>query len=100
MTLPTMPDGEWVSPFDLYPIVIRESRYQGAYEGDAWFAIANCHEIPEEAISEDSECQEFWLSEKAQLIGRGATPNDAVIDLVSRNPNNNSPKQHNKQTDR
>jgi hypothetical protein len=89
MTLPTTPDGGWVSPFGLYPIVIRESRYQGTYEDGAWFAIANCHEIPEEAISEDSECQEFWLSEKAQFIGRGATPNEAVIDLVSRNPNKN-----------
>jgi len=87
MTLATVLSGGRALPFNPYPIVVRQSRYGGAYEDGAWFAIANCHEIPEEAISEDSECQEFWLSEKAQFIGRGATPNDAVIDLVSRNSN-------------
>lgn len=87
MTLPTTLNGGWVSPFGLYPIVVRESRYQGAYEGDTWFAIANCHEIPEQAIGEDAECLKFWLSEQAEFIGRGATPNDAVIDLINRNPN-------------
>jgi hypothetical protein len=71
-------------PLEMYPVAIRESRYGGVYEGGAWFAIANCDYIPEDAIGSDDEACDFWSSDEAKMIGRGDTPNDAVIDLLER----------------
>ena len=71
-------------PNEMYPVAIHQSRYGGVYEGGAWFAIANCDLIPDDAIGGDDEACDFWSSDQAKMIGRGTTPNDAVLDLMER----------------
>ena len=71
-------------PLEMYPVAVRESRYGGVYEGGALFAIAKCDFIPDDAIGGDDEACDFWSSDEAKMIGRGDTPNDAVIDLLER----------------
>jgi len=70
--------------YSLYPIIIRESRYGGLYEGGRWFATARCAETPEQAIGNDAEAMSFWNSPDAFLIGVGDTPNDALANLYKR----------------
>lgn len=71
-------------PLHMYPVAVHQSRYGGVYEGDAWFAIANCQIIPDDAIGDDDEACDFWSGDEARMIGRGTTPNDAVLDLIER----------------
>lgn len=71
-------------PNEMYPVAIHQSRYGGVYESGAWFALANCDLIPDDAIGGDDEACDFWSSDQAKMIGRGATPNDAVLDLIER----------------
>lgn len=69
----------------LYPVVIRESRYSGVYEGGKWFAIAEYSEESEGLANyisgDDCEALDFWDSEEAKMIGVGDSPNDALADL-------------------
>lgn len=76
---------------DLYPIVIRQSRYSGTYEYGAWHAIANCvsetwnMEYFEYLYGDDDAAIAFWWeSEAAQKVGVGATPDKALEDLLQR----------------
>jgi len=69
----------------LYPIVISQSRYSGVYEGGTWFCIPNCESIPEDAIGDDCDCIDFWMSEKSDLIGVGNTPNLALMSMLKKN---------------
>ena len=44
-----------------YPTTIIRTRYGGVYEGGRWAALDCSHEeVPEDAISEDVPCFEFW----------------------------------------
>lgn len=70
-------------PLELYPVVVRESRYGGAYEGGAWFAYSG-YAFPSDAIGDDISCSNFWWSDRSLLIGRGDTPDGAVTDLILR----------------
>lgn len=76
--------------FSLYPIVVRQSRYSGLYEGGKWFAIGNHNEtsLSEEYLSyisgDDEGALDFWNSEIAQHIGLGDTPDEAVENLLWR----------------
>jgi|APGre2960657423_1045063.scaffolds.fasta_scaffold00044_23 hypothetical protein len=69
----------------LYPVVIRESRYSGVYEGGKWFAIAEYLEESEGLANyisgDDCEALDFWDSEEAKMIGVGDSPNDALSNL-------------------
>lgn len=69
----------------LYPIVIREARYSGVYEGGKWFAIAE-YAGESEALEnyihgDDSDALDFWDSDEAKMIGVGDSPNSALADL-------------------
>lgn len=48
---------------DYYPMIIRESRYGGAYSGGRWILTAGLHNpqkhIPS-AWGSDIDCMEFW----------------------------------------
>lgn len=80
--------------FTFYPIVIRQSRYSGVYEGGKWHAIASIDEKPNQFEKEmreydeylhgdDCDAVDFWMSEFVnQNIGIGDTPNDALYDLI------------------
>lgn len=68
----------------LYPVSIHQTRYGGVYEGrDAlWFAVSG--DVPEDAVGDDDECLDFWLSDASLLVGRGRTPNEALVNLLDR----------------
>lgn len=74
----------------MYPIIIRESRYSGAYEGGRWFAYHA--DIPltlgyyEYLEGDDCDAVDFWSSDAAKLIGVGDTPNEALADMQLKNP--------------
>ena len=67
----------------MYPIVVRETRYGGVYEGGSWFAYTG-HGFPLEAIGDDDDCSYFWASEASKQLGIGYSPNEAVEDLVQK----------------
>ena len=69
----------------LYPIVISQSRYSGVYEGGTWFCIPNCESIPEDAVGDDCDCADFWMSEKSSHIGVGNTPDSALMSMLEKN---------------
>ena len=73
---------------NLYPVQIQMTRYGGVYEGyDAlWFAFSG-EDLPEGIVGDDDECLEFWLSDASLIVGRGKTPNEALIDLIQRAKN-------------
>jgi len=76
--------------YDLYPIVIMQSRYGGAYEGGRWIAIGCFESMEKSGLSDyvsgdDDDASAFWSSEAATRIGRGPNPNSAVVDLCTRN---------------
>jgi hypothetical protein len=78
---------EDISILDLYPTVITETRYSGVYEGGRWASFPSMDDermLPEEAFGEDTECIDFWWSEKSLTIGRGETPNEAYMDMLDR----------------
>lgn len=75
----------------LYPIMVVQSRYGGTYEGGEWHAISNADAAwswsdayAEYMFGGDEEAIEFWYSDEAKVVGRGGTPNAAVLDLVER----------------
>ena len=72
----------------LYPVIIREARYSGVYEGGKWFAIAE-YSGESEALEgyingDDCDALDFWDSEEAKMIGVGDSPNSALADLYLR----------------
>lgn len=75
-----------MDPVDFnWRIVIHQSRYGGVYEGGQWFAVFCGDEFPEEAISDDVTCADFWGSAMGKLCGVGDTPNEALENLFRNN---------------
>lgn len=75
----------------LYPIIAVQSRYGGTYEGGEWHALPNADAawMWSEGYSDymfggDEEAIDFWQSADAEKLGRGETPNAAVLDLIER----------------
>lgn len=71
--------------------MVVQSRYGGTYEGGEWHALPNADAawLWSDAYSEymfggDEEAINFWNSADAEKVGRGGTPNAAVLDLVER----------------
>lgn len=73
----------------MYPIIIRQSRYSGVYEGGRWFAYHEGMEIGygyyEYIYGDDDDAVEFWGSYEAGRFGVGNTPNDALEDMCKKN---------------
>ena len=76
---------------EFYPIMVVQSRYSGVYEGGNWHAVPNAEAgwmwsegYSEYMFGDDEDAVEFWGSEEAERIGRGGTPNAAVLDLIER----------------
>jgi hypothetical protein len=76
---------------EFYPIMVIQSRYSGVYEGGSWHAIPNADAgwMWSEGYSDylfggDEDAVEFWHSKDAEQVGRGGTPNAAVLDLIER----------------
>jgi hypothetical protein len=71
---------------DLYPVMIRQARYSGVYEGGQWIAIGNYEdvELDDYFYGDDSSAIDLFESEAGQLIGVGNTPNEALDDMLSK----------------
>ena len=73
---------------DIYPVTIIHARYGGAYEGGLWLAF-NCYPeaIPNDATASDMPCGRYWswVSIMDIPIGRGNTPDTALLDLLQTN---------------
>ena len=76
----------------LYPIVIRQSRYSGTYEGGKWHAIGDWDDeninqnYMDYIFGDDDSAIEFWMdSDESKLIGIGNTPNEAYENLLEKN---------------
>lgn len=72
-------------PITLYPVVIREARYGGIYEGGKWLAFAECEEFTEPMLDyfygDDCDAVDLFTEEYKQSIGIGESPNRAYADL-------------------
>jgi len=74
----------------LYPVVVRQSRYSGIYEGGLWFAIPNHEEteLTENYVDylhgDDCDAVDFWDSEIAKTFGVGNTPDSAIYELIKK----------------
>jgi len=71
--------------------MVVQSRYGGTYEGGKWHALPNADAAwlwsdaySDYMFGDDEEAINFWNSADAEKIGRGDTPNAAVLDLVER----------------
>lgn len=77
---------------DFYPIMIRQSRYSGVYEGGKWHAIPDCisgdtwsMNYYEYLHGDDEHAVDFWMSDESTIVGVGDTPSDALMDMYRRN---------------
>lgn len=71
--------------------MVVQSRYSGVYEGGNWHAIPNADAgwmwsegYADYLFGDDEDAVEFWHSKEAEQVGRGGTPNAAVLDLIER----------------
>jgi hypothetical protein len=75
-------------PPELFPIEVVMSRYGGQYEGGGWLAWPNAQSCPgqnDAAFGERDICEAWWVSDPfAERVGRGATPNGAVTNMLTR----------------
>ncbi len=70
--------------FKLYRIDIVQTRYGGSYEGGPWTAFSNSRYDPGcEAFGHDLVCAQWWDDHRHE-VGLGATPNDALQDLIQK----------------
>ena len=76
---------------ELYPIFVSQSRYSGLYEGGSWYALPKADAtwtwsdaFAEYAFGDYDAALEFWNSDESKMVGRGNTPNAAVLDLLER----------------
>lgn len=83
---------------ELYPVVILQDRYSGAYSGGAWLAIAEASEIYEGMTraayclsddvpgpsADDSGTLEFWSDAPPDWIAPGNTPDEALAALLAK----------------
>lgn len=74
-----------LSSIDYYPIVIRQARYSGVYEGGKWLAFPNAEDgVPNAVFGDDEECASFFRSSRCSRVGRGDTPDKALADMLMR----------------
>ncbi len=76
----------------LFEKIIRQTRYQGTYEGGRWIAyvVNGAPDLPGDAYGEDTPCRTWWQQSdgtehpRTARIGRGETIHGAVADLSRR----------------
>lgn len=80
---------------DLYPIAIIQDRYNGAYSGGQWLAIANASNWFRDTLTRvswclydgphggDTDAMMFW-SEPPEWIAVGMTPDAAIANLEAK----------------
>lgn len=69
-----------------WPVTIICDRFSGAYSNGLYWAMPVLHDqIPEDPFVDGSVADEFWVrvdNNEVWPVGAGATPNDAVLDLI------------------
>ena len=69
---------------EIYPLTIVSDRYGGTYSGGDFTAWnMDYYEIPTDPAEDDVTCMMFWDTTDI-VVGRGATPQEAVDDLKRR----------------
>lgn len=75
----------------LYPIIVGQSRYSGVHEGGTWYALPNADSgfmwsdlFADYIFGEIEDAVRFWTADESRLVGRGNSPNAAVLDLLER----------------
>lgn len=75
-------------PIEYYPIVIRQSRYGGVYEGGRFFCYSEKFPLPETYFNyldgDDDAALDFWHSDDSRKFGVGNFPDSALIDFIAR----------------
>ncbi len=74
---------------DLYPVVIRQSRYGGVYEGGEWVAFADYDDIDREVLDDyffgdDDGAIELFTEQSQIIYGVGKTPDEALASLLGK----------------
>lgn len=76
---------------ECYPCTIVMDRYDGCYSGGKWLALnEDPDDVPGSIGANDPEEQHFWrdhgenVGEYLKPIGKGADPNEAYADLVTK----------------
>lgn len=78
-----------------YGATVAQARYSGVYEGGRWLAFPAFPDSVDNKFpgwdGSDLEALEFWGNPDSgqALVGRGNTPNDAVMDMTARMEENN-----------
>jgi len=66
----------------IYPITVVQDRYGGCYSGAGWIAWnLESESVPHDPQSDDVSCANFWY-ENTETVGKGNSPDEAVIDLA------------------
>lgn len=69
---------------EIYPLTIVSDRYGGTYSGgDFTTWNMDYYEIQTDPAEDDVTCMMFWVTTDI-VVGRGATPQEAVDDLKRR----------------
>jgi hypothetical protein len=70
---------------ELYPLVVRQSRYSGVYEGGEWIAIPNYDEMDMALYKYlHGDDEDFFTWAEQTIFGAGSTPSSALADLYEK----------------
>lgn len=70
---------------DYYPFTVVQDRYGGTYSNAAFLCFGCDYDcIPKEVNGSDGECYRFWKNGTSLIVGKGATPMDAIKDFISK----------------
>lgn len=70
--------------YDIYPLTIIADRYGGIYSGGLFTAWnVEAASVPWDIWGNDEECIDFW-NNCCYLVGKGDTPEEAVMDLKNK----------------
>lgn len=75
---------------DAWPCTVVSDRYNGAYSKGKWLAFpVNSYDVPDVIHNGDSDVMDFWDGcgegkHWMNIVGRGDTPDTAVLDMVER----------------
>jgi hypothetical protein len=70
---------------ELYPLVVRQSRYSGVYEGGEWIAIPNYDEMDMALYKYlHGDDEDFFTWAEQATFGAGSTPSSALADLYEK----------------
>lgn len=81
-------------PHEYHGVVIRQSKYNGLYEGGKFFCYSEIYPLPESYSlyleGDDDAALDFWYSDDSKLFGAGDSPNDALINFLKKLKSNNN----------